>query len=69
MREFEDPIPLARGRQLVTLGDAGTYIPKAEHEVPEWQTAMECLILVAEKNGPTAGASSGRMRAIRRSGP
>jgi hypothetical protein len=32
---FDDPIPLPRGRQLVTLEDAGTYItklPKAEHE-------------------------------------
>jgi hypothetical protein len=34
-RRFEDPIPLPRGRQLVTLRDAGNYIiklPKAEHE-------------------------------------
>jgi len=32
-REFDDPIPLPRDRQLVTLQDAGTYItklPKAE---------------------------------------
>jgi hypothetical protein len=25
-REFEDPIPLPRGRQLVTLRDAADYI-------------------------------------------
>src|SRR5271169_4138712 len=34
-RPFEDPIPLPRGRQLVTLKDAADYItrlPKAEHE-------------------------------------
>jgi hypothetical protein len=52
-RSFDDPIPLPGGRDLVTLEDAGTYItklPKAEHEAPEWQAAMECLILVAEKN-------------------
>jgi hypothetical protein len=33
-RKFDDPILLAKGRQLVTLKDAGTYItklPKAEH--------------------------------------
>jgi hypothetical protein len=39
-REFEDPIPLPRSRQLVTLEDAATYImklPKAERELPEWQ--------------------------------
>jgi hypothetical protein len=47
---FEEPIPLPRGRQFVTLQDAGTYItklPKAEHEAAEWQAAMEALILVA----------------------
>jgi hypothetical protein len=35
---FDDPIPLPRGRQLVTLEDAGKYItklPKAEHEATE----------------------------------
>jgi len=50
-REFGDPIPLHRGRQFVTLKDAGTYItklPKAEHNAPKWQAAMECLILVAK---------------------
>jgi hypothetical protein len=50
--KFDDPIPLPRGRQLVTLKDAGTYITKqAEHEAPEWQAAMEALILVAETGG------------------
>ena len=55
-RAFDDPIPLPDGRELVTLKDAGTYItklPKAEHEAPEWQAAMEALILVATKGGPT----------------
>jgi hypothetical protein len=45
----DDPIVLPDGRQLVTLKDAGTYItklPKAEHEAPDWQAAMEALILV-----------------------
>jgi len=45
-RPFADPIPLPRGRELVTLKDAGTYItklPKAEHEAPEWQAAAEAL--------------------------
>ncbi len=42
-RPFEDPIPLPRGRRLVTPEDAGNYItkfPKAEHEAQEWQVAM-----------------------------
>jgi len=40
-RPFDDPIPLPRGRQLVTLEDAGAYItelPKAEQDLEEWQT-------------------------------
>jgi hypothetical protein len=52
---FDEPIPLPRGRQLVTLEDAGTYItklPKAEHGAAEWQAAMEALILVATSGGP-----------------
>jgi hypothetical protein len=68
-RPFEDPIPLPRGRQLVTLEDAGNYItklPKSEHSAPEWQAAMEALILVAEKNGPTMLARIGVMRALNR---
>ena len=49
----EEPIPPPNGGELVTLKDAGTYItklPKAEHDAPEWQTAMEALILVAFTN-------------------
>jgi hypothetical protein len=66
---FDDPIPLPRGRQLVTLEDAGNYItklPKAEHDAPEWPAAMEALILVAEKDGPTMFARIGVMRALNR---
>ncbi len=53
-RWFDEPIPLPRGRKLITLQDAGNYItklPNAEHEAPEWQAAMEALILVAETDG------------------
>jgi hypothetical protein len=52
---FDDPIPLPRGRQLVTMEDAGNFItklPKAEHAAPEWQAAMEALILVATRCSP-----------------
>jgi hypothetical protein len=61
-RSFDDPIPLPRGCQLVSLKDAGNYItklPKAEHEAPEWQAAMEALILVATSGGPTMFARIG----------
>jgi len=68
-RQFDEPIPLPRGRQLVTLQDAGTYItklPKAEHEAQEWLAAMEALILVAESGGPMMFARIGVMRALNR---
>ena len=60
---------LPRGRQLVTLEDAGTFItklPTAEHEAAEWQAAMEALILVATRGGPTMLARIGIMRALNR---
>jgi hypothetical protein len=68
-RRFDEPIPLPRGRQLVTLKDAGTCItrlPKAEHEAPEWLAAMEALILVATHGGPTMFARIGVMQALNR---
>lgn len=67
-RPFEGPIEIAGGK-LVTLLDAGHYIaalPKKEHEAPEWQAAMEALILVAERGGPTLFARIGVMRALNR---
>jgi hypothetical protein len=66
--KFNEPSPLPKGRQLVTLRDAGNYItklPKAEHDAPEWQAAMEALI-VATLGGPTMLARIGIMRALNR---
>jgi hypothetical protein len=68
-RKFDEPIELPRGRQLVALKDAATYImklPEAEHEAAEWQAAMEALLLVAEQDGPTMFARIGVMRALNR---
>jgi hypothetical protein len=64
---FFDPIELPKGKKLVTLRDAATYItklPKAEHDAAEWQAAMEALLLVAESGGPTMFARIGVMRAL-----
>ena len=68
-QEFFDPIVLPSGKKLITLRDAAEYItelPKAEHDTPEWQAAMEALLLVAERNGPTMFARIGVMRALNR---
>jgi hypothetical protein len=53
-RPFDDPVPLLRGRQLVTLQDAAEYImklPKAEQNLEEWQAATEALIQWRRKIG------------------
>ena len=66
---FDEPIPLPNGRTLVTLKDPGNYItklPQSEHTAPEWQAAMEALILVATLGGPTMFARIGVMRALNR---
>jgi|SRR5258708_4153656 hypothetical protein len=68
-RAFDDPIPLPRGRQLVTLKDAANYIqklPKAEQNLDEWQAAVEALLLVVELDGPTMMARIGMLRALNR---
>jgi hypothetical protein len=68
-RKFEDPISLPDGRALVTLHDAATYItglPKKEAALPEWQAAIEALMLVVERDGPPMFARTGVMRALNR---
>ncbi|MGY3496696.1 hypothetical protein [Bradyrhizobium sp. USDA 4502] len=67
-RAFDDPILLPAGTKLITLRDAATYItklPKREHDAPEWQAAIEALMLVA-RGGPTMLARIGVMRALNR---
>jgi len=65
-RKFEDPIPLPKGRQLVTFKDAADHIMKLkESDLPEWQTAIEVLMLVA-RSGPTMMARIGVMKALNR---
>ena len=57
------------GRKLVVLRDAASYItalPKKEADAPEWQAAIEALMLVVELGGPTMFARIGVMRALNR---
>jgi len=66
---FFDPIALPNGKKLLTLRDAAEYItelPKAEHDTPEWQAAMEALLLVVEHGGPTMFARIGIIGALNR---
>jgi hypothetical protein len=63
-RKFNEPIALPAGGQLVTLRDAGEYIaklPKKEHDAPEWQAAIEALMVVADLGGPTMFARYARV--------
>jgi hypothetical protein len=60
---------LPDGRELITLRDAADYItalPKKESALPEWQAAIEALMLVVEQNGPTMFARVGVMLALNR---
>jgi hypothetical protein len=68
-REFDDPIVLPEGENLRTLRDVATYVtglPKKEAALPEWQIAIEALMLVAERGGPTMFARIGMMKALNR---
>jgi hypothetical protein len=50
-RDFDDPIQLPDGRTLATLRGAATYItglPNKDAAAPEWQAAIEALMLVVE---------------------
>jgi hypothetical protein len=67
-RKFDDPMPLSRGRSLITLKDAADYItklPKSESELPEWQTAIEALMLCSRGGDPML-ARMGVMKALNR---
>jgi hypothetical protein len=68
-RRFDDPIPLPGGRQLLTPKNAADYImrlPKAEQALPEWQTAIGCLIGAAERRDFLMHARIGMLRALNR---
>ena len=43
-----------------------TGLPKKEAALPEWQAAIEALMLVADLDGPTMFARIGVLRALNR---
>ena len=66
-REFDEPIDLPRGRQLVTLQDAAQFIlklTKVEQSKPHWQAAAEAVMMAAEDRGPLMHADIGMKRAL-----
>jgi hypothetical protein len=67
LRTFEDPITLPDGRTLFTLRDVADYItslPEKETDLPDWQVAMEALLLMS-LSGPTMLARIGVMNALK----
>ena len=68
-RQFEDPITLPDGRELLTLKAAADYVmklPKAEQKHERWLVAVSCLIMAAEGRGPVMHARIGVMQALNR---
>jgi hypothetical protein len=66
---LDDPIPLPKGRQLVTLKDAADYIqslPKTDQKAEQWQTAIHCLIGAVEGRDFLMHARIGVVRALNR---
>lgn len=55
-----------RTRHLEDAGDYITMLPKADQQLDEWQTAIECLMLVVKLGGPTMFARIGMLRALNR---
>jgi hypothetical protein len=68
VRRSNPAAPLSPARHAEGSGNYITKLPKAEHEAPEWQAAMEALTLVATHGGPTMFARIGVMQALNRRG-
>ena len=68
-RAFDEPIQPPKGKALVTLRDAASYImslPGKTRQSDEWQAAIEALLMAAEDRGPLMHARIGMMRALNR---
>lgn len=66
-RRFEEPIPVGRGRELITLEDAANYILSLndrEAKAERWKVAGEALIMAAEGRGPLMHARIGILGAL-----
>ncbi|MEH2570086.1 hypothetical protein [Bradyrhizobium sp. AZCC 2289] len=71
-RRFDDPIPLPRGHQFVTLNDAAGYIvalPAKTSAQEHWQLAMQMLIDAADRGGIVMLARIAMMQALNHGKP
>ncbi len=65
--KFPAPIAVPRGRPLVTLREAATYItalPMTEQQEPVWQNAVHMLLQAADYGGPVEFARLGMVQAL-----
>jgi len=70
-RKFDEHISLPDGLALATLWDSTDHItslPKKASDLPEWQAAIEALMLVADLGGPSMFARIGVIEPERRAG-
>jgi hypothetical protein len=66
------PLPIPGSKPLRTLRDVAKFLmgmPPRDRIQPHWLDAIEALIIVVEKNGPTMFARIGIMRALNREKP
>jgi hypothetical protein len=71
-REFDEPIPLPNGRELVTLEDVARYVdalPRRMHEREEWQAVMEVLLSAVDGREPVSLLRIALTLALQESGP
>jgi hypothetical protein len=71
-QRFFDPIMLPGRKPLITLRDAAQHIiklPKAERELPQWETAVEWLMLVGEHGSDPMVPRIAMMKALLRHEP
>jgi hypothetical protein len=69
---FDDPIPIPGRKPLRTLRDEAKFLmglSRVERIQPHWLDAIEAVILVVERNGPTMLARIGMMRALNHGKP
>lgn len=65
--KFEQPVRLPDGREFKTLAEARRFIldlPAAQHDTQPVKTAIEALLMAANKTGPILHAQIGIIQLI-----